>query len=86
MIDLLPETGPQEALRVGERVREAIERLALPYKDKEGEKLVRCTASIGLATFPVPSIDSAEALIRSADDCLYEAKEGGRNRVRQHQE
>ena len=79
LIALLPETGPQEALRVGQRVREGIERLEL-------EKQVRVTASIGVATFPVPSIESAEALLRAADDCLYKAKEAGRNRVVQYED
>ncbi|MHB8877897.1 MAG: diguanylate cyclase, partial [Myxococcaceae bacterium] len=86
-IALLPETGPQEALRVSQRVREGIEALRLPYSSNEGEKkTVRCTASIGVATFPVPSIDSAEGLLRAADDCLYGAKESGRNRVKQYED
>ncbi len=87
LIGLLPETGPVDALRVAERVREGIEALRLPYVSADGEKTkVGCTASLGVATFPVPSIDTAEALLRAADDCLYAAKEAGRNRVRQHEE
>ena len=78
-VALLPETGPAEALRVGERVRAGIEGLELP-------KGVACTASIGVATFPVASIDSAEALLRAADDSMYAAKKAGRNRVRQHED
>lgn len=81
---LLPETGPAEALRVSERVRRGIEQLKLSAEVMGDAQRVRCTASIGLATFPVPSIDSAEALLRAADDALYTAKEGGRNRVCQH--
>lgn len=87
LIGLLPETGPQEALRVSERVREGIDALALPFVHPDGRtEKVRCTASIGVATFPVPSISSAEGLLRAADDCLYAAKEGGRNRVVQYEE
>jgi two-component system cell cycle response regulator len=84
-VALLPETGPVEALRVSERVRQGIERLRLPYDAPGAEpRRVHCTASIGVATFPVPGIESAEALLRAADDALYAAKESGRNKVRQH--
>lgn len=85
LIALLPETGPQEAFRVAERVREGIEGLLFEWKDDdETVKPVKVTASLGVATFPVPSIDSSDTLLRAADDCLYEAKQAGRNRVKQH--
>jgi diguanylate cyclase (GGDEF)-like protein len=87
LVALLPETGPQEALRVCNRMREGVEALRIGFVANDGtRKVVTCTASIGVATFPVPSIDSAEALLRAADDCLYAAKEAGRNRVMQHEE
>ena len=72
-VALLPETGAQDARRVAERIRYGIERLSLHE--------LRCTASLGLATFPVPGIDSGEALLRAAGDCLDVARERGRNRV-----
>ncbi len=86
IVALLPETGPAEALRVCERVRAGVESLELWYASAGKKAAVRVTASVGVATFPVPSIDSSEALLRAADDCLYAAKQGGRNRVRQHEE
>jgi diguanylate cyclase (GGDEF)-like protein len=86
-VALLPETGPVEALRVSERVRQGIERLKLLHEPQGTErKRIHCTASIGVATFPVPGLDSAESLLRAADDALYAAKEAGRNRVRQHED
>jgi two-component system, cell cycle response regulator len=85
MIALLPETGPQEAFRVAERFREGIEALEFDWTSPEGEKRkVKVTASIGVATFPIPGIDSSDGLLRAADDCLYGAKQAGRNRVKQH--
>ncbi len=87
LIALLPETGPQQALRVSERVCQGIAALRLPYVQANGEQTtVSCTVSIGVATFPTPRVDSTEALLRAADDCLYAAKAAGKNTVRQHVE
>lgn len=85
LIALLPETGPRQALRVGERVREGIAALHLVHQAPGGsQNVVGCTASIGVATFPAPGIGTAEDLLRVADDCLYLAKGAGKNQVRQH--
>ncbi len=87
LIALLPETSPADALRACERVREAIESLQLDYSGPDGAKhVVRCTASLGLASLPSPSLQTPEDLLRAADECLYAAKGAGRNRVRQHEE
>jgi diguanylate cyclase (GGDEF)-like protein len=87
LIALLPETSPVDALRACERVREAIEALQLDYSGPDGGKqVVRCTASLGLASLPSPSLQTPEDLLRAADECLYAAKGAGRNRVRQHEE
>jgi two-component system cell cycle response regulator len=87
LIALLPETSPADALRACERVREAIEGLQLEYQAPDGtKKEVRCTASLGLASIPSPSIQTPDELMRAADECLYAAKGAGRNRVRQHEE
>ena len=44
------------------------------------EEVVRLGASIGVARFPVDA-QSAEDLIRCADEAMYRAKRGGRNRL-----
>ncbi len=86
-IALLPETGPQQALRAGERVRDGIGELQFRQALSTGEStLVGCTVSVGVATYPAANINSAEELLRAADDCLYQAKESGKNAVRQHHE
>lgn len=83
LVALLPETGPREAHRVAERVRNDIAALVW---ELQPFGLIRCTASIGVATFPAPSVETAEALLKTADAALYAAKQNGRNQVRQHEE
>jgi diguanylate cyclase (GGDEF)-like protein len=84
---LLPETGPEDALLVCGRVRAAIEALRFEHQGAEGPpQVVSCTASLGLASIPSPTLSSAELLLRAADDSLYAAKGAGRNRVHQYLE
>ncbi|HEY0881257.1 MAG TPA: diguanylate cyclase [Archangium sp.] len=83
LIALLPETSPEEAWRAAERVRMGVEAMRLTAQTDEGPKTVKCTASIGVSTFPSDSAFSAESLVQAADECLYVAKENGRNQVRQ---
>jgi two-component system, cell cycle response regulator len=80
LVVLLPETAAPDAMVVCERVRSAIERLELTAPG-EAAQAVHVTASLGLATFPQHGLTGSESLVRAADDCLYEAKAGGRNRV-----
>jgi diguanylate cyclase (GGDEF)-like protein len=77
---LLTETRLGPAVMVAERVRSAIAELRLPF----GPELVQVTASLGVAAteeIERQSRLSAEALVASADEALYRAKGGGRNRV-----
>ncbi len=71
----LPETDPEVATRVAERLRAALEQLVVPADGRE----VRFTISIGVATF-FTGVPLDQAMER-ADQALYRAKEGGRNRV-----
>ena len=72
----LPETGPEEARRVLERVRERI--AGRPVTLGDGRELT-VTISFGV-TLMTPR-RPLEELIERADKALYSAKEGGRNRV-----
>ena len=83
LIALLPETSPEEAWRAAERVRMGVEAMRLTCRTVSPPEQVRCTASIGVSTAPGPGIETPEQLVQLADECLYEAKQGGRNQVRQ---
>jgi diguanylate cyclase (GGDEF)-like protein len=74
----LPETPKAGAIEVAERVRERIE--ATTVDGVEGNKPIRVTASIGVATMPADGSDP-QALIAAADAALYRAKRSGKNRV-----
>ena len=72
---LLPDTDARRALDVAERLRKAIEDMAIAW---EGHT-IRITASFGLSV--APGALPAESMFEQADAALYEAKSGGRNRV-----
>jgi two-component system, cell cycle response regulator len=74
---VLPHTGNEEALQTAERVRARIEEHAFKVQDK----VLRVTVSIGVASYPSDTADSAPNLVREADRALYRAKDAGRNRV-----
>jgi len=73
---ILPQTQPEGALRVCERIRKAVEQVAV----SAGEEPVSVTASLGVADYPSVAIDTAEELIHAADEALYGAKRNGKNR------
>ena len=76
---VLPETDAAGAFVVAEKIREAL--AAHLFGDAEGVRCCTLTVSIGVATYPTYAYDK-ESLLREADDALYRAKDGGKNRVR----
>lgn len=74
---ILPDTGLHAARQVAERIRASIETSPL---DVDHDTL-RPTASLGIATYRLDHQPTAEALVEEADSFLYQAKQGGRNRV-----
>ena len=80
---ILPATDAAGAFEVAEMVRKAIEALRLPHEaNPEGDRWV--TASIGVSTAFSRlggTVKMPEGLLLSADNALYKAKNGGRNRV-----
>jgi diguanylate cyclase (GGDEF)-like protein len=77
---LLPQTGAAGAWNAAERLRQAVETLAISHA---GSPAGQVTVSIGVAAL-VPSDDpgAPALLVRTADRALYEAKAAGRNQVR----
>jgi two-component system, cell cycle response regulator len=74
---VLPETGPEEAVRVSERIRRLVENHRFQFEGKS----FPVTVSLGVATTTGQPTLTAEEFIRAADGRLYEAKRQGRNRV-----
>ncbi len=72
------ETETFFAAHMAERVRVDIENACIMAGSDDGRSGV--TVSIGIATFPTHG-KSQDVLLEHADEALYRAKEGGRNRV-----
>ena len=75
-IVLLPDTTPEAAAAVAEKLRESIRAVQIP------EVLEGMTASFGVAGYPDHAVGQ-DALLRRADRALYKAKRLGRDRVEQ---
>ena len=71
---VMPDTNLSQAMTAAERVRDAVQRAAVPHPAGQGGVL---TVSIGLAA----GHEEASALLAQADAALYSAKHEGRNRV-----
>jgi diguanylate cyclase (GGDEF)-like protein len=77
---LLPNTDADGCAQVGERVREAFRELGMLHAFNPPSRLV--TASLGGATnVPAQGLTDHTALLAAADRSLYEAKNGGRDRL-----
>ncbi|WP_085684687.1 MULTISPECIES: sensor domain-containing diguanylate cyclase [unclassified Pseudomonas] len=73
---ILAETDSIGAQQIAEHIRAAVEQLP---SVNEGQSPM--TVSIGISTWTATSEISLEQLLFAADKALYQAKEGGRNRV-----
>jgi diguanylate cyclase (GGDEF)-like protein/PAS domain S-box-containing protein len=73
---LLPNTGAEDAVNLAERVRRAVEQESCQLQDQ----FIDVTISIGVASYS-KDVSTLEALLRHADDSMYQAKNAGRNQV-----
>ncbi|MFC1576425.1 diguanylate cyclase [Candidatus Omnitrophota bacterium] len=78
-IVILPETGKEEAFSIAEDLRKKVESYEFP--SKKGK--LKVTISLGVATYPTDAKDK-ESFIKAVDQALYDAKESGRNRVKNY--
>lgn len=79
---ILPQTCQAEAVAMGERLCRAVEALRLPHPASPVSGHV--TVSVGAATAMATvggTVDMPQGLLAAADQALYQAKAGGRNRV-----
>ncbi len=70
-------TPTHEAARVAERVRATLEREVHSFQGSR----IPVTVSIGIATQQGTRFGSAQDFMKRTDELLYQAKQGGRNRV-----
>ena len=73
----LPHTDAEEAHTLVDRIRQDFAQIRHPFRDSH----FLSTTSGGIATYPFHA--SGDALIKAADEALYQAKRGGRNRIQQ---
>src|SRR5689334_16588687 len=75
---LLPETPPEQAMEIAERIRRAVAQRT--FDVETSSEPIRATVSIGVAGYPKDGTNANE-LIHQADLAVYRAKLQGRNRV-----
>lgn len=79
-IVVMPNTKLEGALAVAERVREAINNLAITHEYNDNYGIVTVSGGVA-ATFPDHEM-KIESLINQADQVMYMAKNNGRNQIR----
>jgi diguanylate cyclase (GGDEF)-like protein/putative nucleotidyltransferase with HDIG domain len=75
---LLPETPPEQAMEIAERIRRRV--AEREFEVETAAEPIHATVSLGVAGFPKDGADANE-LIHQADLAVYRGKLQGRNRV-----
>ncbi len=76
---ILPEQPLESAALAAERLRRAVEELAIPHEASKPGGVV--TVSCGLAELSPGEKKTVEEFLKEADEALYQAKEGGKNKI-----
>ena len=77
---IMPHTNAPQALLAAEKIRALL--AAHPFAFADRQPLRKISISGGVAEYPLHGLDAA-GLLHAADEALYEAKRGGRNKVLQ---
>jgi len=77
-VAILPDTGPEQAVIVAERIRERVSQMTL---NVNGVLIPKITLSIGIASSDRADRTTAEELTRVADQAMLRAKAEGRDRT-----
>lgn len=80
-IAILDGCNEPDAMQIAERIRSAVEQLAIPAASDNPAQRAVVTVSIGLYCQPATALPEEHQLIEHADRALYLAKHRGRNRV-----
>ncbi len=75
---ILPETGPEGAATLAKRLIEGVRDMSIGHRPKADP--LKITISVGVAGYPANATDK-NALIKKADDALYQSKANGRNQA-----
>jgi two-component system cell cycle response regulator len=75
---VMPDTELEDARRIAERIRLHV--AGAPFRVMDGKELLSVTISVGVAA-SIGGRDTSQALVKRADEAVYEAKSQGRNRV-----
>jgi len=76
---LLENTSHDGALQLAERLRKGFSEETFIHMEGSHAQQFKCTMSLGVASYP--EAGDALVLVEKADQALYEAKQGGRNKV-----
>lgn len=71
-------TTRQEALEMAKKICEGVQKLQIKYNDGTDNDL---SVSLGLVSVNYKSMLEEDTLIKAVDDCLYEAKNTGKNKI-----
>jgi diguanylate cyclase (GGDEF)-like protein len=78
---IAPARDLNAARAIAEKYRERIEKLAVKNPTNKGDKQLKVTVSVGVATFDPSADQENKHIIERTDQALYAAKHAGRNRV-----
>lgn len=76
---LITESDPEKMLLFARHIGKSVEAMKIEHKKNSASDYV--TISMGLVSLKPDSKVESDKIIKLADDALYKAKEGGRNRV-----